>query len=91
MQSSLKEMLRAIFTNASKVQASIERLSAESNEINLATQVQAAPSGTRARRSAMSRRASKWSTDLSGPPKTARMKSPGAPTTVPLSRRQGGA
>jgi methyl-accepting chemotaxis protein len=41
MQSSLKEMLRAIFTNASKVQASIERLSAESNEINLATQVQA--------------------------------------------------
>lgn len=42
MQSSLKEMLRAIFTNASKVQASIERLSAESNAINLATQVQAA-------------------------------------------------
>ncbi len=41
MQSSLKEMLRAIFTNASKVQSSIERLSAESNEINLATQVQA--------------------------------------------------
>ena len=41
MQSNLKEMLRAIFTNASKVQASIERLSAESNEINLATQVQA--------------------------------------------------
>jgi len=41
MQTSLKDMLRAIFTNASKVQASIERLSAESNEINLATQVQA--------------------------------------------------
>jgi methyl-accepting chemotaxis protein len=42
MQASLKEMLQAIFTNAGKVQASIERLSAESNEINLATQVQAA-------------------------------------------------
>lgn len=42
MQSSLKEMLRAIFINANKVQASIERLSAESNAINLATQVQAA-------------------------------------------------
>jgi methyl-accepting chemotaxis protein len=41
MQSSLKEMLRAIFINANKVQASVERLSAESNEINLATQVQA--------------------------------------------------
>ena len=41
MQTSLREMLRAIFTNAGKVQASIERLSAESNEINLATQVQA--------------------------------------------------
>jgi methyl-accepting chemotaxis protein len=34
-------MLRAIFGNASRVQASIERLSAESNQINLATQVQA--------------------------------------------------
>ncbi|MEF8701560.1 MAG: bacteriohemerythrin [Candidatus Accumulibacter sp. UW26] len=42
MQASLKEMLQAIFTNAGKVRASIERLSAESNEINLATQVQAA-------------------------------------------------
>ena len=41
MQSSLREMLRAIFGNASRVQASIERLSAESNQINLATQVQA--------------------------------------------------
>ncbi|MCM8625227.1 bacteriohemerythrin [Accumulibacter sp.] len=41
MQTSLKDMLRAIFANASRVQASIERLSAESNEINLATQVQA--------------------------------------------------
>jgi methyl-accepting chemotaxis protein len=41
MQSSLKEMLRAIFINANKVQASVERLSAESNAINLATQVQA--------------------------------------------------
>ncbi|HNC51873.1 MAG TPA: bacteriohemerythrin [Accumulibacter sp.] len=41
MQNSLREMLRAIFINAGKVQGSIERLSAESNEINLATQVQA--------------------------------------------------
>jgi methyl-accepting chemotaxis protein len=41
MQDSLKAMLRAVFTNASRLQASIERLSAQSNEINLATQVQA--------------------------------------------------
>ena len=41
MQNSLKDMLRAIFSNASRLQASIERLSAESNQINLATQVQA--------------------------------------------------
>ncbi|WP_300454920.1 bacteriohemerythrin [Accumulibacter sp.] len=51
MQNNLKDMLRAIFSNASKVQASIERLSAESNEINLATQVQA--SAVRQTRSAI--------------------------------------
>ncbi|HNK03654.1 MAG TPA: bacteriohemerythrin, partial [Accumulibacter sp.] len=42
MQSRLQEMLRALFDNAGKVHSSIERLSAESGEINLATQVQAA-------------------------------------------------
>jgi methyl-accepting chemotaxis protein len=41
MQDSLKAMLRAVFTNANRLQASVERLSAQSNEINLATQVQA--------------------------------------------------
>jgi methyl-accepting chemotaxis protein len=40
MQDNLKEMLRSVFSNARKVEASIERLSAESNEINLATQLQ---------------------------------------------------
>jgi len=42
MQTRLQEMLRALFDNAGKVQSSMERLSAESSEINLATQVQAA-------------------------------------------------
>jgi methyl-accepting chemotaxis protein len=42
MQDNLKEMLRSVFSNAGKVESSIERLSAESNEINLATQLQAA-------------------------------------------------
>lgn len=41
MQTALQEMLRAISVNAGNVQASIEKLSAESNEINLATQLQA--------------------------------------------------
>ncbi len=42
MQRSLREMLRNIFVHAGQVRSSIERLSAESNQINLATQVQAA-------------------------------------------------
>ena len=40
MQGNLKNMLRAIFSNAHQVESSIVRLSAESNEINLATQLQ---------------------------------------------------
>jgi methyl-accepting chemotaxis protein len=41
MQTNLKDMLRAIFINARQVESSIERLSSESNEISLATQLQA--------------------------------------------------
>ncbi|WP_265945793.1 bacteriohemerythrin [Dechloromonas sp. A34] len=41
MQANLKDMLRAVFSNAHQVESSIVRLSAESNEINLATQLQA--------------------------------------------------
>jgi len=40
MQGNLKDMLRAVFSNAHQVESSIARLSAESNEINLATQLQ---------------------------------------------------
>ncbi len=42
MQNSLREMLRNIFVHAGQVRSSIAQLSAESNQINLATQVQAA-------------------------------------------------
>ncbi|HMY07871.1 MAG TPA: methyl-accepting chemotaxis protein, partial [Accumulibacter sp.] len=41
MQTNLRDMLRNIFVHAGQVRSSIERLSAESNQINLATQVQA--------------------------------------------------
>jgi methyl-accepting chemotaxis protein len=41
MQDKLRDMLRAIFANARKLEANVERLAAESNKINLATQVQA--------------------------------------------------
>ncbi|MBL8397287.1 MAG: bacteriohemerythrin [Candidatus Accumulibacter sp.] len=41
MQTSLREMLRNIFVHAGQVRSGLERLSSESNQINLATQVQA--------------------------------------------------
>lgn len=41
MQRKLRDMLGSVSANALKVEASIERLSSESNEINLATQLQA--------------------------------------------------
>jgi methyl-accepting chemotaxis protein len=41
MQGNLRDMLRAIFGNARKLEANVERLAAESNKINVATQVQA--------------------------------------------------
>jgi methyl-accepting chemotaxis protein len=48
MQASLREMLKSMIKNAHEVQASVEKLSAESNQITLATQVQSSVvSGTR--------------------------------------------
>ena len=41
MQANLKDMLHAAFSNARRVETSIVQLMAESNEINLATQLQA--------------------------------------------------
>ena len=49
MQLSLRAMLKSMIKNAHDVQASVERLSAESNQITLATQVQSSVvEGTRA-------------------------------------------
>ncbi len=42
MQNNLKEMLRDIFAHAGQLRSNIERLLAESNQINLSTQVQSA-------------------------------------------------
>lgn len=45
MQSNLKEMMQAIFVNTGKMRSNVEHLSAEANQINLATQVQSTAIG----------------------------------------------